>query len=86
MLHLWGKGPRSKKCPEQKKNESDDSVTSTTSSKKSIEELEKRLKSANMQFTQLKAQLEDDEGLEPDNLGCIFPGKNTFTLKPGNTQ
>ena len=56
------KGHGARKCPTQKKNDSDDSsISSSTYNKKTIEELEKKLKNANKQFTQLKVQMEDDE-------------------------
>lgn len=56
------------KCPDRKKSDSDDSSLSSNSSNK-IEELEKKLKATNKQFTQLKAQLEeeDESGLEDEH-------------------
>ena len=56
------KGHGVKKCPSKKKADSDDSSVSSKSCKKSIEELEKKMKtSMSKQFAQLKAQYEDDE-------------------------
>jgi hypothetical protein len=60
------KGHGVKKCPNKKKNESDDSSMSSKSSKKSIDEFEKKLKNANKQFAQLKAQYEEEEEDESD--------------------
>ncbi len=58
------KGNGARKCPHRiKKDDDNSSSISSKSNKKSIDEFEKKLKSANKQFTQLKAQIED-EGLE----------------------
>lgn len=48
------------KCPDRMKSNSDDSSLSSNSSNK-IEELEKKLKATNKHFTQLKAQLEEED-------------------------
>ena len=54
------KGHGVRKCPERRKSDSDDSSLSSNGSSK-IEELEKKLKATNKQFTQLKAQLEEED-------------------------
>ncbi len=59
-------GPRrSEVSTEKKLLESDDSSISSKSSK--MEDLEKKIKSANKQFTQLKAQLEDGDEDDDDS-------------------
>ena len=57
------KGHSAKKCPNKVKGESDDSSISSKASKKSIEELEKKI---NKQFAQLKSQIEEDEESSDD--------------------
>jgi hypothetical protein len=46
--------------------EADDSSVSFITSKKSLEEIEKKINSANKQFMQLKVQIEDEEELDSD--------------------
>ena len=54
------KGHGAKECPSKKKrSESDDSSISSKSNK--LDELEKKLKSASKQFTQLKIQMESSD-------------------------
>jgi hypothetical protein len=58
------KGHGARKCPEKIKKDTDDSSTSSgKSSKKSINEFEKKLKNANKQFAQLKAAIEEEESV-----------------------
>jgi hypothetical protein len=69
--YLYGKkGHGAKKCPNniKKKSRSEDTDNSLISSKSSkLEELEKKIKSANKQVTQLKAQFEADKDTESDD-------------------
>jgi hypothetical protein len=56
------KGHGAKKCPNKVKKGNDDaSSTSSKTSKASLEEFGKKLKNAQKQFAQLKAQVEDDD-------------------------
>jgi hypothetical protein len=62
-------GHGAKTCPNRKKSTSNDDLLISSKSSSKLEELEKKLKNANKQFTQLKAQLEEEEDLEEeDNL------------------
>jgi len=61
------KGHGARKCPSKFKKDSDNSSQSSgKSSKKSIEEFEKKLKNANKQFAQLKALIEEEESMSSD--------------------
>ncbi len=61
------KGHGAKSCPDRKKPKSDDGDDSSISSKSSkLDKLERQIKNANKQFTQLKAQFEEDESSESD--------------------
>jgi hypothetical protein len=62
------KGHGARKCPEKIKKDTDDSSTSSgKSSKKSINEFEKKLKNVNKQFAQLKAAIEEEESVSSDD-------------------
>ncbi len=57
------KGHGARKCPLKKKLLGSDDLSISSNKSSKLEDLEKKIKSANKQFTQLKAQLEnDDEG------------------------
>jgi hypothetical protein len=91
LCYLCGKkGHSVKKCPEkQNKEASDDSSISSKSTKKSMEDFDKKLKNANKQFAQLKSQMEEDDTSLSDDEQSHFQFVGISFLnhgKPGGTD
>lgn len=61
------KGHGAATCPDRKKKSDSDDTSTSSSNKKSVEELERKLKTVNKQFAQLKSQLEGEDDYDNNN-------------------